>query len=228
MPEAPRELHDRIRAALDAEDRRATAGRFRRWSGVAAVAVAAAALLFIVLPAGADVPRLMRDSADVHTRLCAPGAGDCLSRSGAQVMCPARECICARVREMTGAPWILYRRTKPLSLLVIADDGAPLPARARRMHGDREYHAFSVGPNTVLCLRVGGLCHVWIGALDEHTLLEAALSTTEGRRAFAGEKLSVRDVACSACCGGQASVELLIAGQNLQIERVMQALREAR
>jgi hypothetical protein len=228
LPEAPRELVDRIRTALDAEDRRGIGGRFARWPTVAAAALAAALLLSIVLPAGASVPRVVRQCADLHDRI-ASGA-DLARALDATVFRPAKgECVCAATRTSTAAPWILYRCSgTPVSALLLPDDGSTLPRRARRTHDGREYHAFRVGDHSVLCFRAGGSRHLWIARLDEAALLKTALSTPEGRRAFSGEALSMKDVTCRLCCQPDASpgasLEMLIAEKELDLDRVLGAL----
>lgn len=154
-------------------------------------------------------------------------------------------CICVLPEARGAAPWIVYRRgTDLLSLLVVPDRGEPLPATARRTYRGVEYSAFAVGENTVLACRSGASCHIWIARMPEARLLEAALSTPEGQGAFTGRRITVAGLTCRACCSlveeraraiegvddarvDMTSMELVLSGENLDLDRILKALREA-
>ncbi|MBI2930765.1 MAG: zf-HC2 domain-containing protein [Planctomycetes bacterium] len=170
---------------------------------------------------------------------------------GAEVYAPALGCdlnggcVCSIPEEKLSAPWIIYRRGDTLiSLLVVSDRGTELPESARRAHEGRDYFAFRHERNTILCCRTERSCHIWIARLNERELLDIVLNTREGRQVFAGQRLSLRGVTCQACCAlveeraktvhgvtdakvDLASMELIITGEQLDLDHVMKALREA-
>lgn len=103
-------------------------------------------------------------------------------------------CCCAPGND-TRMPCIVYRvRGMPMSLLVFEGPLPPMPPSARRLHGGQEYFVFRRGRCTVLVCRSGPVCHLWVAALPEKELLEAALATSVGRRAFSGERLTLSGV----------------------------------
>ncbi len=212
LPAAPPELVERIHSALDREER-GMRGRIWRWSTGTAAALAAGLLLMLVMPAGAEMPRVVRESSAFHDRVVSgavrpeslgdPAALRDYFRAslGAEVYAPALGCnveggcVCSLPDEKLKAPWIVYRRGETLiSLLVLEDDGRPLPASARRTQQGRDYYVFRCGENTIVCCRSEKLCHVWIARMDEARLLETALSTREGKQAFSGQRLTLRGV----------------------------------
>lgn len=261
-PPVPSDLEDRIRRALRSAQ---PAKTVRSWipAGAAAVLLAAVIVLLQPSPARAGIPAFVTAGVAVHEAFLSgaarvePNASPDALRAyflrvlKAEVVAPGIEdwtCIggspCSI--EENQAPWILYRRGgTPISLILVEDGPAVLPETSRRIRSGRGYHCFQVGGNSVVVCRTGAGAHLWIARLPEEELVACALETREGRDAFSGEKVPIRDVVCRACCAraearakgiegvtearvNLASMEILVTGnKRLDLARIIRELREA-
>jgi anti-sigma factor RsiW/copper chaperone CopZ len=256
-PPVPALLEARLRAALD------RARPPRAWIPAAAAAVLLAGAALLLRGSATPVPNFVVATAAVHDaflagglRVESPPSPDELRAYfrrvlDADVAAPGLDdgtCVggCPCTVAENQAPWILYRRgDTPISLLLVEDGGGSFPPASRRELGGRIYHVFRVRDNTVLVCAAGSAAHVWIARLPEKDLVACALETREGRDAFAGEKIPIRDVVCRACCARAEdrakriegvddakvslhSMEILVTGKKkLDLDRVIRELKEA-
>jgi len=220
-PPTPPDLEARLRQAIRADGRRR---RFRAWIPAAAAAVALiAAAAFLLRSSGASTPPFIAGSAFFHGRYLAgtlsflPNHADRLRGYFREVLdaevvlpkfddsiCKGKGCKggCPCADEPGAVPWILYSYDNTAISLIIAPPGAVLhPGGSRRSHEGRDYHVFEVKGATVLVREAGGRNHLWVARLPESELLGSVLKTTEGRDAFLGTPVSVRDLLCRECCG---------------------------
>ncbi|MBI2901312.1 MAG: hypothetical protein HYY17_14100 [Planctomycetes bacterium] len=222
--DARRALHERLRALklpshpAPALRLRAPAPA-RRWLPMVPSLAAASLLvaaLFLIRPAPTEpVPDLVARASDFHDRIVSgtirpeelsdPAALRSYFRdrlkldvvvppAGRDATLCGGSCCDAAVGD--GAfPCIVYRvRGVPMSLLVVDCALPPMPASARRIRNGQEYYVFRCGRNTALLCCSGSVCHLWIAAFDEATLLDAVLGTSVGRTAFSGERLTLAGV----------------------------------
>lgn len=261
-PPVPPDLEARIRQALRREGRSRI---LRTWIPAAAAAalLAVAAIVMRPSPALAEIPAFVAATSAVHdaylsgaARIEASNSTDELRAYFQRVLkadvalpgindgCCVGGCPCPV--EKNQAPWILYRRGgTPISLIIVDEGAGPLPDASRRSLAGRAYHAFRAGGNTVVVCRTGAAAHVWIARLPEEELVASVLETREGRDALAGERISIRGVACRACCAlaesrakkiegvadakvNLASMEMVVTGKKrLDLDRLIRELRDA-
>ncbi len=165
----------------------------RTLSAAAAVLVTAASVLFS-LPA--PIPEVVALTAQFHDYYL---AGRVTPRDiGLKVSLPGADYLgqCPCPPELGSAsPFIVYRKgDTPISLLLSESPPGELPESARRSREGRDYHAFRVGANTIILCRSEKLSHIWVSRLGEEDLVRTLLATNEGRRLFAGERLTLEGI----------------------------------
>jgi copper chaperone CopZ len=224
--------------------------RFRapsRWAFAAAISAAAAVLVLFAFPRSA-LPDAVALGATLHERYLAgklplrelglrPALADATLVGGCP--CPAQSGI--------ESPFMIYRKGGDVISLLVCEGEAPdLPASARRLVRGGEVFVFKAGPSTVVACRRDRLTHLWISRLGSDALVEAILATPTGRRAIRGERLSLKGVACNACCETLESrvravdgvhdavvdlerMELVVSsdGRPVDLRRVLEAVRQA-
>lgn len=223
-----------------------------RWTAAAA-AVLVMALVLLSLPA--PLPEVVALSVQLHEdflagRLAPDPAGTVRPGNlGLKVAVPGTEYVgdCCCRGPAPASPLIVYRKSGvPITLLIVEAASAALPERSLRRIDGRPVHAFRAGPDTVIVCPSGKVCHVWVARLEEKELLNIILATTEGRKLFAGERLTIEGVTCRACCSlletrvrqvegvkdaalDPVSMELVVSseGGKVDLSKVIRAIQEA-
>lgn len=152
---------------------------------------------------------------------------------------------CCLSRESQSSPWIIYTKDDvPISLVIFEGNLPPLRSDALHKVGKCECAIYQQDGYSVLVCRSDRLAHLWISRMEKDELMAAVHSSDEGKLLFEGVSISVEGMMCGACSTHVEAValsvagvekasarlssgELIVAGERLNIQGVIDALKKA-